>query len=108
MVRELLELEPDSKFLFKLNFEKNNLILTNFNIMLLGSRVIFNSETKSLVKPVPNIQQYQNSTFLLESKNLTTIPTPSILLFVSKLNLSNNKLTSMKFLANFIKEIDIS
>src|SRR3954453_3539597 len=94
--------------------------MTNYNVSILGSKAIFESATRPLVKPIPNIPQelkynedkekFQYSLFSLESKNLTIIPTPSILLHISKLNLSNNKITSMKFLANLINlnEIDIS
>ncbi|CAI2172698.1 17895_t:CDS:10 [Funneliformis geosporum] len=141
MVRELLELEPDSKsnllrelkYISGTNMEETSKIdyevvticdhlikidkLRTKRFEDLRSKAIFESATKSLIKLVSkelaysdDIEQYQNSTFSLESKNLTIIPTPSILLYITKLNLSNNKLTSIKFLANLIdlKEIDVS
>ena len=91
--------------------------MTNYNITTLGSKAIFELAIKPLVKLIPNIsqelnynedkEQFQYSSFSLKSKNLTIIPIPSILLHISKLNLLNNKLTSMSFLANLInlKEI---
>ncbi|CAG8685723.1 17126_t:CDS:2, partial [Funneliformis caledonium] len=139
MVRELLELEPDTNLLRELkyisgtNMEENSKIddevvticdhlikidkLRTKRFEDLRSKAIFESATKSLVKLVSkelayndDTLQYQDSTFSLESKNLTIIPTPSILLYITKLNLSNNKLTSIQFLANLInlKEIDVS
>ncbi|CAG8539603.1 12208_t:CDS:2 [Ambispora leptoticha] len=84
----------------------------------LRSKAIFEKETASLVQGSledPKTIIYNQTTLAnfssqssslaslsLSSKNLTFIPTPSILLLLSKLDLSHNKLTSMSFLANLI------
>ncbi|CAG8465487.1 9723_t:CDS:10 [Cetraspora pellucida] len=89
----------------------------------LRSKAIFETAINNLIQTSPNAPQEitfrdnklltsektQLSTFTLTSKNLTLIPTPSILLYIRILDLSHNKLTSIIFLSNLIhlQEVDI-
>ncbi|KAF0456294.1 rab geranylgeranyltransferase alpha subunit [Gigaspora margarita] len=82
----------------------------------LRSRAIFETATNNLIQVSPNAQQEiifrdnrlfmseksQLPTFTLTNRNLTIIPTPSILLHIRILDLSYNKLTSTIFLSNLI------
>ncbi|CAG8825098.1 3320_t:CDS:2, partial [Racocetra persica] len=87
------------------------------------SKAIFETAINNLIQASPDALQEitfsdnkliksettQLPTFTLTSKNLTLIPTPSILLHIRILDLSHNKLTSITFISNLIhlQEVDI-
>ncbi|CAG8465807.1 2506_t:CDS:10, partial [Scutellospora calospora] len=79
----------------------------------LRSKAIFETATSNLIQTSPDVPQeivfkdnisliLEQFQFTLTSRNLTLIPTPSILLHIRILDLSHNKLTSIAFLSNLI------
>ncbi|CAG8587141.1 16044_t:CDS:10 [Acaulospora morrowiae] len=144
-IRELLDLEPDSKWCLQTlvnllcelkhisginseeiaEIEKEVVILCDRLIHIdkirtkrfedLRSKAIFESSTRILIESsnIPSEVIYKHkeslisestqiSSFSLADQKITIIPLPSIFLHIRKLDLSLNKLKSIKFLANLI------